>query len=702
MRRTFGCRAAAAACLAVLAGGAAPAAAGDDVLFPGGAALDTLAAIEAAPPAAHDIRFYGGMTDTITVTAPRAGDVRLPVAAALTTVVPLDGAAAGADLAALLARVAGLQMRRYGGLGAEATPSIRGSTGAQVQVMVDGVPLADAQDGGIDLSTLPLDRFARAEVQRGLPAAAHGGLGGSGAVNLITRHADGRDGGLRLSAGSFGEAGGRWLGGFSSADGGRAGLALVHGRRLDNRYSYLDHNQTFANPDDDARRTRANADLSEWGAYLGGRWENASWRALASSGFFRREGGRPGPLAYPSPTARVRLTRADGRLGLESRDGALRLDLAASQTRDLLHDDGREVGWDPAGTVRGTGSDLLGRIALARSVTRAGAEAFALRWEGGADWRRQWYRELAAGAADPLRTRTTQTVFAGLRGDFYGPRLTLLPSWRWQRAADDFPPLPALPWLPETPLPEPHVVQAVAPAAAVIWEASPARLIFEAHASRTSRLPTWIELFGHRGGIDGNRSLEPERLTSGGLACRWRSPGGGLIARLALFHNRSDRTIVFVQNSQRTSKAQNIGAARTQGLEAEAAGRLPGGGEWSTNLTWQSARDRGADPIYRGKQLPFLPPLETHLALEQPIGPWRAGASITHQSANYRDRYNQELDRAPARTLLDLSLARSWRPSGARLLTVTAAVINLTGNGIYDVEGFPLPGRTFRLAAEWR
>jgi hypothetical protein len=33
-----------------------------------------------------------------------------------------------------------------------------------------------------------------------------------------------------------------------------------------------------------------------------------------------------------------------------------------------------------------------------------------------------------------------------------------------------------------------------------------------------------------------------------------------------------------------------------------------------------------------------------------------------------------------------------------RLLTTTAEVVNLTDNTVYDVEGFPLPGRSFRLS----
>ena len=38
----------------------------------------------------------------------------------------------------------------------------------------------------------------------------------------------------------------------------------------------------------------------------------------------------------------------------------------------------------------------------------------------------------------------------------------------------------------------------------------------------------------------------------------------------------------------------------------------------------------------------------------------------------------------------------------ARALGVTGEVINATNNQVYDVEGFPLPGRSYRLALHWR
>jgi len=644
--------------------------------------------------------FDGGLTDTVYVDAVRAGSGAAPAGPDLVTVVRFVDARGGGDLAGLLAAAAGLHLRRYGGLGAESVPTIRGASGAQVALLVDGVPLADAQDGRIDLASLPLERFASVEVYRGPAPSRFGGSGGAAAINLITRASGEAGAGARLFAGSFGDHGGRATTGWRSDDGRRAALLLVHGRTVRNDYLFLDHNQTFANPDDDRERARVNADFAEWGGALSGRWDGGRLRGDGSVGLFRRDGGRPGPLGYESPRARVRRERRDLRLSLEDTRSGLRLDAAGARALELLHDDAAEVGWDPPGTTRSESRDVSGRLTIVRAAALPGAATGRVQLTAGGDWGRQWYdeRRVGAGDGDPLRVRTSVTAFASLRCDLYGPRLTVAPAWRWQRLTDNFPPLPALPWLPEIPLAVPRVQDAVSPSVAAVWEARPARLFLEAHASRALRAPTWVELFGHRGGVDGNRALRPERITAYDAGVRWGACGGGRWTRLALFSTVTDRAVVWIQNSQRTSQARNIGLTRSDGVEWEAGGGAEGGARWFANVTWQDARDRGVDPAYRGRRLPFLPAVEASLGGAVTAGAWEAGAEVAHESDSCRDRYNTPGERAPARTLLSLSLARTWRPGSGRALTVTTEIVNLTDNTVYDVEGFPLPGRTVRVS----
>lgn len=638
-------------------------------------------------------------SDTIYVLASPVTCADLDPTPTLVTLVPLEQERGGADLGELLAQVAGLQIRRYGGLGTQVLPSIRGSSAAQVVVMVDGIPLADARDGSLDLSNLPVERFSRAEVYRGQVPARFGGLGGAGAINLVSR-TDGAEGtSLRGYTGSFGDVGGRLLSGHRSAEGSWNGSLLLHARRIDNQYRFLDHRQTLHTSDDDIERIRLNSHFEEWGGHAGGQYAGALV-ASASGGVYHRQGGRPGALGFESPHAWVEATLADGRLSLATPRQSLRLDLLATRSWERLYDEAGEVGFDPPGTTVGVSSDLLGRVTLSRPRAFDGRPQ-RISWQLGMGWRRQWYEESLNGEADPQRDRTVMTAFGSLILTDPTARIVLAPTVRWEMSTDDFPPVPDLPWLPEVAEAEPHRHVALAPSISAVWRVVPDRLFLQTHAARTQRLPTWTELFGYRGGIAGNRELLPEHITTFDLGLHWVSAGGRWRQRLTLFQHWTERAIVFVQNSQRTSQARNIGASRVSGLELESTLGVPGGADLAANLTWQQARDQGDDPIYFDKELPFTPPLEVAVQLRWPIGAWRLSSGVVHESANYRDRYNIAIERAPARTILNLALGYTVRTGPGRTgwaTTITAEMINLTDNVVYDVEGYPLPGRSIRLA----
>jgi len=634
--------------------------------------------------AAHDTQVVRGR--------PVGGPVFAAGPAAVTVVRP-DRARGTPDLAELLEQVAGLQIRRWGGLGAPALPSVRGSSAGQIAVLVDGLPLSDAQDGAVDLSSLPLDRYERVEVYRGAAPARFGGAGAAGALNLVTRTgAAARRASWLQWAGAHGEAGLRVEGGD------RAAHVILHARRADNRFAFRNHNQTFGNPGDDFDDVRRNAWFREGGALLTGAWERGGWRARLAAGALRRDAGRPGPVGgYESPHADLRLDRYDLRLSLSDRGGALALDLDARRSDERLRDEGSEVGWDPPGTTDSRGDHLGGRL----SWRFDGAAADA-RWSGrlGAEWRRQRFDWRHADLADPRRERRTVGAFAGASLAWPGPRLTLSPAWRWQRLEDDFPPVPAWPGLPEEPLAAPHVHEKPSPSLGVAWDALPGRLLVEAHWAAAYRAPTWVELFGHRGGVDGNRELRPEELVTRDVSVFWR-PSPATRLRLAWFATEVEQGILWVRNSQFTSRAANTGRTRATGLEAEGVADLGRWGRGWANLTVLDAVDRGDDPIYAGKALPYLPDLAASAGWELDRGDWSWGVRWLHESASYRDRYNSEPDRTPARSLVHLTVSRVWHGDhvlGGDAARLTCELLNLGDDDTYDVEGFPLPGRTARVS----
>jgi iron complex outermembrane receptor protein len=646
--------------------------------------------------------------DTMVVHGRGIAERYFPVSPGVVTAVPLETERGGADLAELLARVAGLQVRRYGGIGAQAVPSIRGSSGAQVQILVDGLPLADAQNGAIDIAQLPLERYDRAEVHRGLVPGAFGGLAAAGAVNLRTRR-DATGTGARIFGGSYGDLGGRAHHGLASADGARRLLVLAHGRRIDNRYEFeprIPAEQIPLYPD--TTWTRENADFEEWGWLVSGALEGDAGLLRASAGGFRRDGGRPGPFHDPSPHARVRHERWDVRLGAITASQDVSLDVMASRTEGRLHDPGREVGLDPAGTNLSVAEDLLARAVWAPIWDLRGLwsalPAGDVGLTAGADGRLQWYRESIAGDEAPRRNRRTVTAFASASLALRALRLGITPQWRWQRQHDDFPPVPNLPWLPEEVGVE-HDSDAISPAVNLTWSAVPDRLIVEAHWFHSHRQPTWVELFGQPGGLVGNRELEPEEITGRDAGVRWSLPALGAALRATWFSQVTEKTILWYVSGLGQSKPYNVGRTRAEGVEGELA--LERGPLSATvAVTWQDAQHRhGGDPLLVGKQLPFLSAWDVFGEVRWQLGRWQPGLQVIHESESYTDLFNDPDARVGPRTLVNLALAHAWHGGvwGAdRTATVTAEVLNLTDRRLHDVEGYPLPGRTVRVALHWQ
>ena len=647
------------------------------------------------PPATAAVVY----SDTLIVTSRPLPDPVNPAVAGLVTRIELGDEPGFRDAADLLGATAGFQVRRYGAVGSSAVPSLRGSAAAQVRFYLDGMPLNDAQTGMAGLDRIPMDRISAIEIHRGIVPTELGGIGGAGAVNFITRPDEqGLD--LLLRAGSFGELGGRATAGVSNAGGTRSGSVMIRGRRADNDFSYLDHNQTFHNTDDDTVRIRQNSWIEQWGIWATGTMETGRLVSRASVGHDRRDGGRPGPLGYLSPYASVRYERTDGQLYFDFDEGLLKFHVAGGRNEEFLYDPEGEVGLGPPGTDRSVSHDVNGRLVWS-PVLAEGVLLIQTGLEAGGRWQKDWI----VGKEEPRRNRATGSAFASATLSMAADRLQVMPAWRWQRTRDDFPPVPVFPWLPET---EAVVNQRddVSTSLGAVWAIHPDRFFLESHAARTVRIPTWVELFGHRGGIDGNRDLQPEDITSVDAAVSYRSGQGGFSGRVAAFLAETDNKIIFTQNSQRTSKAINAGRTRTRGIELEIRAMAPGRFSLTGNLTVQRAEDSGLDySIYEGKKLPFLPDTEAGVRVKRPVAKWIPWLEVAYLGSNYRDRANTELNKAPERTLLNLGLAREWNPrwlGPAGVVSVSAEVVNLTDNTVYDVEGFPLPGRSWHLAARVR
>ena len=156
-------------------------------------------------------------------------------------------------------------------------------------------------------------------------------------------------------------------------------------------------------------------------------------------------------------------------------------------------------------------------------------------------------------------------------------------------------------------------------------------------------------------------------------------------------------TRLFLRNSQYSVGARNISAAEFDGQEVQ-----PGLGARGLSLTlastWQDAVDRGEDPAYAGKELPYRSPRHVFARLSGERGRLRLFVELDHRSSVFTDRYNDPDRALPAATLWGAGLR--FRLSGS--FDISFESMNLADARVEDYLGYPLPGRTWMGGIEWR
>jgi iron complex outermembrane receptor protein len=130
------------------------------------------------------------------------------------------------------------------------------------------------------------------------------------------------------------------------------------------------------------------------------------------------------------------------------------------------------------------------------------------------------------------------------------------------------------------------------PVLALQWQPSETWNLY-ASAGRGFESPTLGELAYRPDGLGGlNTDLRPQTSWQGELGAKWRDPGLGLGAELALFRADTDDEIGVLTNAGGRSTFQNVG--RTKRTGAELAGRWQPDPQWRAllALTWLDATYR--------------------------------------------------------------------------------------------------------------
>lgn len=607
----------------------------------------------------------------------------------------------------LLAGGVGVHVRQFGGLGSFSAVSIRGSASSQVAFYLDGVPLNQAQYGVVNAADLPIEALGTIEVYRGGAPLALDSPGG-GVVQLRSRD-DGRAWArAALGGGSFDTR--KTDGAFGLARG--ATRVLVVGQYLESRgdFPYRDDNGTDAEPGDDTDARRANNAFvaRSWTGRLATTTGPVGWTLVHDR--LDKAQGAPGTGANTALLAHLRSGRAMTGLRASLVDPAGARGLAPELLVYAVRHRDRFV--DPARELTGSRVDTDDRTTRdgARLAVGAGRLPAALSLELAAEARRERFtprQNIPAPRAGPTRERRFVAFGLEPRWAPRGGRVGLTAQVRREATFDDFPAGPAYPGA----LPSPaeartgRFTRGTLGARVEVARGAFGHVALRASASRLGRTPSLEELFGHRGGVRGNPQAKDERLVTrdAGAVATVAFPAAGpwaprwLEGQLAAYRTDATDLLVFLQNSAQTSVAQNVAAARLEGLELAARAGWAWGLAAEASWTRQWTRDEGEVAYWRGRDLPGRPRDEVSLRLSRTRSAWRPFGEIHATGAHYLDRAN--LERQPARLLADLGLAVA---PGSGPLEATIECRNLTDRRVFDFGGYPLPGRSWFAGLRYR
>ncbi len=654
-------------------------------------------------------------------------------------VIRVDDRSAGSTLADILDEVAGVRMRRLGGLESYSTVSIRGSSAAQVLVLRDGVPIGSASGAEVDINEIPLTDVERIEVYRG-PSAAHFGTGGlGGVVNLISRNPESTTASrVEVGLGSF--MPGSWDPSRIFSFSARRSLALrsvfheAEGRysimatgslwNTEGDFTYLDDNGTFWEESDDFFAYRENNSATQGDVALRSTIElDPSWRLTIGETYSLRDRGIPayGVLAG---AARLRTMNSLTLVELERhRPGngwpRLIVRLSTRVRRDEWNDRLGQIGvgreHDDDVTV-----DVVARVRAGWTLPATLGSAWL---QGEFRYERLYSRSLL----DEDRRWSWQRISGSLSGwiTWYlaDGALELSPQARVDLLQDspigDGPPIAAGE--------EPSTVTGALTSEGLSLRGLPTRwLVLRMSGAASQRPPTFLELLGNRGSVVGNPQLRPESgwTVDGGVELQGRNLGALERARLELtgFYRYVDDLIQLVPNSQVTFVATNVGAARIAGFEATGQAKIdwasstssswPGWIALRLGVTYMNAVDRSGWAHREERLLPLRPEWEVFGRLAFIWGPITLAYELDYLTGNYLDPYNSFP--VPHRLLhsaeLTADLSR-WRGPSLTLLVrnLTDRIteeVPVRGLGdrtrpVGDVFGYPLPGLTIFLTLRW-
>lgn len=224
------------------------------------------------------------------------------------------------------------------------------------------------------------------------------------------------------------------------------------------------------------------------------------------------------------------------------------------------------------------------------------------------------------------------------------------------------------------------------PGAGLAWVAAPG-LKLRAAWGKAFRAPSFTELYYDSPAQKGNAALQPERSRSFEVGADWYGKGGTTLSA-TLFRRRDQDLIDWVRRAPKDPwSAANLGAVRAEGASLQVSGRPAARLGASFGWSWTRLDIPPSDFVSR-----YAPDCVRHHVTGTLAADVAAG-TVLAATCTYKDRALP----GPDPLLLSLKLSRRFGSLEASLQGD-----NLLDRRWEELQGIPLPGRTFSAGLRWR
>ena len=570
------------------------------------------------------------------------------------------------DFAILLDQLPGIQIKQSGGLGAYNSVSVRGSTGKQVNIFLDGLLLNSPNSGTANINAIPAILIERIEAYPDFSPAQLGNANLAGAINFKTRDLKAEESGahLQLAYGSFHTTHSELSGWSNIAD-----WQLIGGissTRSENNYAVdKDLFRTTS-------KTRKNDGYAQDSVFLktGRSWENQrlsallqysdSTKELATSLNQQRDNAQ---LDNTSWRIQTLLDHTQGSISYGHR-------LFASREVDLYQDLNSTIG--------------LGQDKIESDSTGVGLFNVANYCTD--------YHELLASIefrqddidqhdllAQKKRLSATRDSTIIALGDSWD----IAPAWRLSTTYRHYLISDAV-----------SVTNQQTDSSADIsepslqigsrWQISPA-LTFKSNIGQLLRIPSLSEKFGARGLYEGSPELRHEQALTLEAGIEWKIDA--LSGSATSYVRQVDDGIVTIFDSRGVGKPQNIAQSQLTGVEFDLTWTPLIGVDISANSTLLDSENQSDIAGARGQKLPGIYHQSHGVAATLYNEKTRLSVSYQYHNELYYNAANSV--EADTKNELSASISHKWRR-----YTVDLSALNLRDENFLDLNRFPTPGRS--------